>query len=150
MYGEFPLLAGGGQGVGKCARLTTAKTVYERGEMMRIKRLQHVSIGIEAGREDEARRFYGEALGLREKRRPMGLKDRALIWYDIGEDEHEIHLIRTEPSSYGPPRAGDHLCIEVDDIAAMREHLNAMEVPITETNEIDNRPRFFLEDPFGN
>ena len=118
--------------------------------MMRIKRLQHVSIGIEAGREDEARRFYGEALGLREKRRPMGLKDRALIWYDIGEDEHEIHLIRTEPAMYGAPRAGDHLCIEVDDIAAMREHLNTMDVPITETSVIGNRPRFFIEDPFGN
>lgn len=117
---------------------------------MRIKRLQHVSIGIEAGREDEARRFYGEALGLKEKPRPMGLKDRALIWYDIGEDEHEIHLIRTDPAVFGAPRAGDHLCIEVDDIAAMREHLRMKDVPITETNVIDHRPRFFVADPFGN
>ena len=87
---------------------------------MRIKRLQHVSICIEAGREDEARRFYGEALGLTEKRRPMGLKDRALIWYDIGEDEHEIHLLRTDPARFTPPRPDDHLCIEVDDIEGMR------------------------------
>jgi catechol 2,3-dioxygenase-like lactoylglutathione lyase family enzyme len=101
---------------------------------MRIKRLQHISIGIEAGREDEARRFYGEALGLKEKPRPMGLKDRDLIWFDIG----------------GPPRAADHLCIEVDDIAAMRAHLDARRVPIKETSVIDNRPRFFVEDPFGN
>jgi catechol 2,3-dioxygenase-like lactoylglutathione lyase family enzyme len=118
--------------------------------MMRIKRLQHVSICIEAGREDEARRFYGEALGLREKPRPMGLKDRDLIWFDIGEDEHEIHLLRTDPAALVPPRAADHLCIEVDDIAAMRAHLNAHDVPIKETSVIDNRPRFFVEDPFGN
>jgi catechol 2,3-dioxygenase-like lactoylglutathione lyase family enzyme len=118
--------------------------------MMRIKRLQHVSICIEAGREDEARRFYGEALGLREKPRPMGLKDRDLIWFDIGEDEHEIHLLRTDPAALVPPRAADHLCIEVDDIDAMRAHLNAHDVPIKETSVIDNRPRFFVEDPFGN
>lgn len=117
---------------------------------MRIKRLQHVSIGIEAGREDEARRFYGEALGLKEKHRPMGLKDRALIWYDIGEDEHEIHLLRTDPAAFGPPRAADHLCIEVDDIDAMRAHLKEQQVPIKETSVIDNRPRFFVDDPFGN
>jgi catechol 2,3-dioxygenase-like lactoylglutathione lyase family enzyme len=118
--------------------------------MMRIKRLQHVSICIEAGREDEARRFYGEALGLREKPRPMGLKDRDLIWFDIGEDEHEIHLLRTDPAALVPPRAADHLCIEVDDIDAMRAHLDAHDVPIKETSVIDNRPRFFVEDPFGN
>lgn len=117
---------------------------------MRIKRLQHVSIGIEAGREDEARQFYGEALGLKEKRRPSGLKDRSLIWYDIGEDEHEIHLIRTDPSTFGGPRAGDHLCIEVDDIDAMRAHVAAHGVPIKETSVIDNRPRFVVDDPFGN
>jgi catechol 2,3-dioxygenase-like lactoylglutathione lyase family enzyme len=117
---------------------------------MRIKRLQHISIGIEAGREDEARRFYGEALGLKEKPRPMGLKDRDLIWFDIGEDEHEIHLLRTDPAALVPPRAADHLCIEVDDIDAMRAHLNAHDVPIKETSVIDNRPRFFVEDPFGN
>jgi catechol 2,3-dioxygenase-like lactoylglutathione lyase family enzyme len=117
---------------------------------MRIKRLQHVSICIEAGREEEARRFYGEALGLKEKPRPMGLKDRDLIWFDIGEDEHEIHLLRTDPATLRPPRAADHLCIEVDDISAMRAHLDAQRVPIKETSVIDNRPRFFVEDPFGN
>lgn len=117
---------------------------------MHIKRLQHVSIGIAAGREAEARRFYSEALGLREKPRPMGLKDRALIWYDIGEDEHEIHLLRTDPAEWGPPRAADHLCIEVDDIAAIRAHLTKQNVPIRETSVIDHRPRFFVEGPFGN
>lgn len=118
--------------------------------MVKIKRLQHMSIGIEAGREDEARRFYGEALGLKEKRRPMGLKERELIWYDIGEDEHEIHLIRTNVAHFGPPREGDHLCIEVDDIEGMRSQLAQHGVDVRETSTIDHRPRFFVEDPFGN
>ncbi len=118
--------------------------------MVKIKRLQHVSIGIEAGREDEARAFYGEALGLKEKRRPLGLKDRDLIWYDIGEDEHEIHLIRTQVAHFTPVRPGDHLCIEVDDIEGMRAQFAQYKVDVRETSEIDGRPRFFVEDPFGN
>ncbi len=117
---------------------------------MRIKRLQHISIEIEAGREDEARRFYGDALGLKEKRRPIGLKDRPLIWYDVGDGEDEIHLIRTDKGAFAAPRREDHLCIEVDDIAAMRAHLTQRGVPIQETSVIDNRPRFFVTDPFGN
>lgn len=118
--------------------------------MVKVKRLQHVSIGIEAGREDEARRFYGGALGLAEKKRPLGLKDRALIWYDIGPDEHEVHLLRTDPQEFGPARAGDHLCIEVDDLDAMRKHVADHGVVARETSVIDNRPRFFVDDPFGN
>src|SRR5579871_3749582 len=88
---------------------------------MRVKRVQHVSIGIEAGREGEARKFYGEILGLREKKRPAGLKHMALIWYDVGDDEDEIHLICTDPARFGGQRPGDHLCIEVDDLAAFRD-----------------------------
>jgi catechol 2,3-dioxygenase-like lactoylglutathione lyase family enzyme len=117
---------------------------------MRVKRVQHVSIGIEAGREDEARRFYGEVLGLKEKPRPMGLKQSQLIWYDVGDAEDEIHLIRSDPSRFRGPRPGDHLCIEVDDIAGFRERVRARDIAIRETFTIDNRPRFFVQDPFGN
>lgn len=116
---------------------------------MRFKRLQHVSVNIEAGREDEARRFYSQMLGLREIRRPMSLKGRALIWYSIGEDD-EIHLIRTPPGEFDPPRRGDHVCIEVDDIDALRADLREKNIDIREATLIDNRPRFFISDPFGN
>ncbi len=113
--------------------------------MVKIKRLHHVTIGIEAGREDEARAFYGDALGLAEKRRPMGLKDRTPIWYDIGENEDELHLVRTND-----PREEDHLCIEVDDIEGMRTQLAQAGVAVREISAINNRPRFFVDDPFGN
>lgn len=116
---------------------------------MQVRRIQHVSIGIAAGREAEGRRFYGEALGLREKRRPMGLKDRALIWFAIGDNEDEIHLIST-PGYVATDLGGNHLCVEVDDIAAMRARMQAHGVAIEETSVIDHRPRFFVTDPFGN
>ena len=32
----------------------------------------------------------------------------------------------------------------------MRAHVSAHGAPIRETSVIDNRPRFFVDDPFGN
>ena len=108
---------------------------------MRFKRLQHVSVNIEAGREDEARDFYGRVLGLREIRRPMSLKDRALIWYAVGDGDDEIHLIRTSSLEFHQPRRGDHVCIEVDDLDALRADLVEKRCGIREATVIENRPR---------
>lgn len=115
--------------------------------MSRVLRVQHVSVGIEAGREAEARDFYAGALGLTEKPRPLGLKALPVIWFDAGDDEHEVHLLATE--GYTPPK-GNHLCLQVDDLAAMRAHLAQRGVPIQEAAAIDHRPRFMVADPFGN
>jgi catechol 2,3-dioxygenase-like lactoylglutathione lyase family enzyme len=117
---------------------------------MLIRRLQHLSIGIDAAREAEARHFYGDVLGLPEKRRPLALKDRALIWYDIGDAEDELHLILTDPKRFTELRSGDHFCIEVGDLAAMADRLHRHNVDILVATEIDGRPRFFVNDPCGN
>ncbi len=112
-----------------------------------VRRVQHVSVGFDAGREDEARAFYTGILGLPEKARPLGLKDTPVIWFDAGDDEHEVHLLATR--DYAAP-TGNHLCLEVDDLAAMRAHLAQRGVPTREAAAIDNRPRFVVTDPFGN
>jgi len=117
---------------------------------MRIKRLQHVSVAVDASRAAEARGFYGACLGLTEKPRPAGLKDRALIWYGIGEGEDEVHLILTDPADFQKLRAGDHFCIEVDDLEAMRARLHSQAIATIGATPIDGRPRFFVRDPFGN
>ena len=115
--------------------------------MVRVRRVQHVSVGIEAGREAEARDFYTTALGLTEKPRPLGLKANPVIWFDAGDDEHEVHLLSTP--GYVAPQ-GNHLCLEVDDLAAMRAHLEGQGVPVLDVAPIDTRPRFVVNDPFGN
>lgn len=115
--------------------------------MARVRRVQHVSVGFEAGREAEVRAFYGEVLGLSEKGRPLGLKALPVIWYDAGDDEHEVHLLAT--AGYTAPR-GNHLCLEVDDLDALRADLTARGIAIREAQPIDHRPRFMVDDPFGN
>lgn len=109
-----------------------------------ILRVQHVSVGIEAGREAEARAFYTGALGLVEKPRPLGLKNNPVIWFDAGDDEHEIHLMAT--AGYTAP-PGNHLCLQVDDLEAMRARLARHGVAAQEVAPIDHRPRFFITDP---
>lgn len=115
--------------------------------MALIRRLQHASVGIETGREDEARAFYSGALGLIEKARPIGLKHNPVIWFDAGDGEHEVHLMAT--ARYVAPD-GNHLCLEVEDLAAMRARMQRHGIAILEVEEIDNRPRFVVKDPFGN
>jgi catechol 2,3-dioxygenase-like lactoylglutathione lyase family enzyme len=48
-------------------------------------RLQHVSITIAKGAEDEARAFYGGLLGLTEREVPPKLDASPLIWFRVGE-----------------------------------------------------------------
>ncbi len=112
-----------------------------------ILRLQHASVGIEAGREPEARAFYCGVIGLVEKPRPIGLKNNPVIWFDSGDDEHEVHL--QAAVQYVAPES-NHLCLQVDDLEAMRARITALGVPIMEVEPIDHRPRFVVKDPFGN
>jgi len=70
-----------------------------------------------------------------------------VIWFDAGDDEHEVHLLSTP--NYTAPQ-GNHLCLQVDDLDAMRAHLTAQGIAIREAAAIDNRPRLMVSDPFGN
>lgn len=95
----------------------------------------------------EARRFYAEALALREVPPPSDLGHLSLVWFDTG-DGHEIHCFTDE--RLGPSTPAQHLCLQVDDLAAFRARLEAHGLEIEETTPIRNRPRFNLRDPFGN
>jgi catechol 2,3-dioxygenase-like lactoylglutathione lyase family enzyme len=110
-------------------------------------RVQHVSVPRPNTGESiaVARRFYGEVLGLREINPPSSLAGMNLIWFKAGDDE--LHVF---PSDEVGKDVGQHLCLQVDNIDALRLHLEAHDVAIEDTVAIPNRPRFFCADPFGN
>jgi catechol 2,3-dioxygenase-like lactoylglutathione lyase family enzyme len=112
-----------------------------------LQRVQHVSVARPRGEQEAAatRRFYGEALGLQEVAPPSSLADLDLIWYRLGDDE--LHIFTTDDP---PGDHGQHFCIQVDDVAALRDQLSRAGVAIVEDTAIHNRPRFFIHDPFGN
>jgi len=109
-------------------------------------RIQHVSIPRPPDSHAQTRAFYGELLGLEEKPVPETIRHLDLIWYNIGADQ-ELHLFTEEPLD---DRSGRHFCIEVDDLAALRERLISAGHEPWDAEPIHNRPRFFCRDAFGN
>ena len=115
--------------------------------MPSIVRLQHTSVPMPPGGDDATRRFYGDVLGMREIPKPEGLAGMTLIWFAANDDGDEVHVFEHEGGASNPSQ---HLCLEVDDIAAwesrLHDHGCAVEIP----EDIVNRPRLFTRDPFGN
>ena len=109
-------------------------------------RLQHVSITIPEGAEEQARSFYGGLLGLIERGVPPKLDPTRLLWFRVGEPDLELHLMIEEI----PARGRGHFCLEVDDVHACRRRLEKAGVETSDATEIVGRPRFFCRDPFGN
>lgn len=63
-------------------------------------RLHHVQVSMPPGGEDEARRFYTQALGMVEVDKPPGLAGRGGCWFRMiegGTVTVEIHLGAEEP-----------------------------------------------------
>ncbi len=116
--------------------------------MAGVLRLQHVSVPIPPDRADEAREFYSGALGMSELPVPPSLHGVAVLWFQASEDGDEVHLYAEK----GPTErvAGQHLCLQIDDISAFADQLAAKGIMVEETIEIPGRPRRFVFDPFGN
>lgn len=115
--------------------------------MAKVKRLQHTSVPMPPGGNAAAREFYGGVLGMREIPQPSTLSNN-LVWFAANDDGDEVHVFQEE--QMGPNSAAQHLCLEVDDVAAYEQRLreSGYEVEIPET--IINRPRLFVRDPFAN
>lgn len=97
-------------------------------------RLQHC--GLIVSDLERSRRFYAEALGLEEVARPANFTF-AGAWFALGDTE--IHLLAeadtTARAGMAPPGPGlaggltTHLALEVDELPAWRERLEARGVP---------------------
>jgi catechol 2,3-dioxygenase-like lactoylglutathione lyase family enzyme len=108
-----------------------------------FKRIDHVQICIPKGKEDEARAFYTDILGLKEIPKPASLIANGGLWYLIADIElHlgvEAEVIRTRR----------HPAFEIVDVPAARKLLENI-VEIVEEPVIPGRIRFAFIDPFGN
>lgn len=115
--------------------------------MPRVKRLQHTSVPMPPGGNDQARAFYGDALGMREIPKPSTLENN-LVWFAASDDGDEVHVF--EEDQMGLNSAAQHLCLEVDDVEAYRARLEAAGYAPQIPETIVNRPRLFVRDPFDN
>jgi catechol 2,3-dioxygenase-like lactoylglutathione lyase family enzyme len=115
---------------------------------MSIFRLQHTTIPMPEGANSEARRFYGDVLGLAEKPVPPALNGDRIVWFSVSDDGDELHVLAHD--DFSPNLNGQHLCLVVHDLATVRSALVDDGIEIGEEPPIHNRPRFSFRDPFGN
>lgn len=110
-----------------------------------FKAIDHIQLAAPPGCEEEARKFFGEILGLQEVEKPEPLKSRGGVWFQFGP--YQIHIGVEEPFSRALKA---HPAFEVENIEALRTHLIQKGVDVIEDDNLPGAKRFYVADPFGN
>ncbi|KUO52137.1 MAG: glyoxalase [Sphingomonadales bacterium BRH_c3] len=106
--------------------------------------IDHVQLAIPAGGEDKARAFFNGLLGMREVPKPANLSVSG-CWFECGGVNLHIGI---DPE-FRPARKA-HPALLVDDLAGLRQRLEAAGVTTRDDKPVEGYARFFAEDPFGN
>ena len=112
---------------------------------MRVHGIDHVQLAMPKGGEDEARRFYGDVLGLPEQPKPPNLAARGGCWFGTGAIV--LHLGVEE--GFRPAKKA-HPALLVEDLPALVRHLGAAGVEVVEDEPLPGYDRVYVADPFGN
>ncbi len=110
---------------------------------MRVTGLDHVQLAAPAGCEAEARRFFGELLGLEELQKPEALRSRGGAWFAL-PDGRQLHIGVEEPFV---PAAKAHPGFLVEGFDELRAHFGDAAI---DDHAIPGVRRFYATDPFGN
>lgn len=118
-------------------------------------RLHHVQVSMPRGGEDEARRFYRDALGLHEVRKPPALAGRGGCWfraYDGDVAVAEIHLGVEEPFLPARKAHPGLVCESVGELESTAERVErgGYELSWAEKETFEGFIRFHARDGFGN
>ncbi len=123
---------------------------------MELLRLDHYNISAPLGSEEKIRWFYGTVLELKEMNRPGNL-DESYASIRFKTFDFYIHIALSDkfvkpPEDFVNYRLrGNHLAIEVKNIAHIRNKFNEANVRmILNAAPIPNCERIFAFDPFGN
>ena len=109
--------------------------------------LDHAQVIAPPGALDEARRFYGELVGLEETERPAAMGNEG-VWFRVGEQE--LH-VSTDPEFVPARRA--HPALRLADDAALNglaSRLEAEDVELQWDDRLPRTRRFYALDPWGN
>jgi catechol 2,3-dioxygenase-like lactoylglutathione lyase family enzyme len=110
--------------------------------------LDHVQVAAPPGCEADARRFYGELLGLPELPKPPALAARGGAWFGLGAQA--LHVGIEQP--FAPARKA-HPALRVtsvDALAALADRLASAGHAVRWDREIPGEQRFYTADPWGN
>ena len=111
-----------------------------------IQSIHHAQITIPRDKEDEARAFYCDFIGLAEVEKPKSLARRGGFWLAVGD--RQVHVGVEDGVDRFATKA--HLAYQVADLAEWRERLRAAGIETIEGIPIPGYDRFEFRDPFGN
>ena len=116
-------------------------------------RLHHVQVACPPGGEDDARRFYGDGLGLTEVEKPADLRARGGAWFraydESGVVSAELHVGVEDP--FVRARKA-HPAFVVDDLEAVAARLAdaGFDVDWSQRHTFPGHERFHTFDAHGN
>lgn len=119
----------------------------DQAEPVRLVGLDHVQVAAPAGSEEDARRFYGELLGMPELTKPATLQARGGVWFACGAQQ--LHVGIAEPFA---PAAKAHpaLAVRATDLDRLAARLDVAGSPVQWDSAIPGTRRFYTTDPWGN
>ena len=112
---------------------------------MTVTGIDHVQLAAPAGCETEARRFYGELLGMEELPKPEPIRARGGCWFRAGAQELHVGV---EPASL--PRARRTRASSSPISTLVRARFREAGVEWEDDTKIAGVDRLFAHDPFGN
>jgi catechol 2,3-dioxygenase-like lactoylglutathione lyase family enzyme len=112
---------------------------------MGIKGLDHVQLAMPAGKEAEARAFYGGILGIPQIPKPVNLAKRGGCWFERGA--LKIHL--GVEADFRPARKA-HPAFLVEDLATLRSKIEYAGYAVKTDEPLEGYERIYVDDPFGN
>ena len=100
------------------------------------------------GCEPEARRFFGQLLGLDEVEKPESLRARGGVWFRLNA-EQQLHIGVEEP--FQPARkAHPAFEIGIDELDRLAETLTRAGEKVEWDDSLPGARRFYTADPWGN
>jgi catechol 2,3-dioxygenase-like lactoylglutathione lyase family enzyme len=119
--------------------------------------VDHLNVQVPPEKEDEAKRFYGELLGLRPLKKPDSLGPAGQHFCLSEKPYCELHLgVARNAEGQSNKAMRNHLGFQVDDLAAARKRSEAAGVRIEDAEPAYSQERgfhqdrFFVFDPGGN
>ena len=112
---------------------------------MRVHSLDHIQLAMPAGREDEARVFYRDTLGIPKVTKPPHLAARGGCWFESGTLKVHLGIDQT----FVPARKA-HPAFVVDGLRELVARLEREGYRVSEDQPLDGYDRVYVDDPFGN
>jgi catechol 2,3-dioxygenase-like lactoylglutathione lyase family enzyme len=112
-----------------------------------IRGLDHVQLAAPPGCEAQARRFFGELLGMPELPKPEPMRASGGAWFQAGDRELHVGVER----DFAPAtKAHPALSVAEEELEALAGRLAGAGHPVEWDGRYPGRPRFYTRDPWGN